>query len=69
MNRPSSPPLPLDIMLGVATIPLLVGLVGTKLIARTVIELGQASEEIFRGDRLPLLNLSNASASTQSSQP
>ncbi len=68
MSRLSSPSshLPLDLALSAATVPLLLGLIGTKLVARTVIELGQASEELFRGDRLPLLNLANTSTPDQS---
>lgn len=48
---------PCETMLAVSTLPLIVGLLITKTISDTVIGLGQASEELFRGDRLPVLNL------------
>ena len=38
------------------TLPMLLGLVGGKAIAEGLQSLGQASEEIFRGDRLPVLH-------------
>jgi hypothetical protein len=44
-----------ELLLGLATAPLLVGLVGTKALAEALREIGALSEEIFRGDRLPLL--------------
>jgi hypothetical protein len=50
-----------EILLGLATLPVLVGLVGIHAIAQSVQELGVLSEEIFRGDRLPVLDLSNPS--------
>ncbi|HIK55004.1 MAG TPA: hypothetical protein IGS37_07565 [Synechococcales cyanobacterium M55_K2018_004] len=47
--------LPIEIFLSVATIPLLAGLVASRAIAELVKTLGQTSEELFRGDRLPVL--------------
>ncbi len=44
------------------TVPMLLGLVGGKAIADTLQSLGQASEEIFRGDRLPVLHFPVAEA-------
>ncbi len=38
------------------TVPMLLGLVGGKAIADSWQSLGQASEEIFRGERLPVLH-------------
>lgn len=38
------------------TLPALIGLVGGKALADGLKNLGQASEEVFRGDRLPLLH-------------
>lgn len=38
------------------TLPALIGLVGGKALADGLESLGQASEEVFRGDRLPLLH-------------
>lgn len=37
------------------TMPLLLGLVLVDNVTEGLIELGKASEEIFRGDRLPIL--------------
>lgn len=48
-----------EILLGLATLPVLVGIVGVNAIVQSVRELGVLSEEIFRGDRLPILNLSD----------
>lgn len=44
-----------DLILGVATLPFLAGLVATQSITASLQELGMMSEEIFRGDRLPIL--------------
>ena len=44
------------IALSVATFPILAGLMMMKNVGQDLLELGQESEEIFRGDRLPLLN-------------
>lgn len=44
---------PADLALVVGTIPLLAAVVGTRFIAQGLTELGQASEELFRGERLP----------------
>lgn len=51
---------PPQILLSVATVPLLVALVSSKALAEGVRELGLLSEEIFRGDRLPVLNFPSA---------
>ncbi len=42
--------------LSVATLPLLIGLVMMETIRQQSLTWGEESEEIFRGDRLPLLN-------------
>jgi hypothetical protein len=39
--------------IGLATVPLLAVLAASRLMGEQAIELGKASEEIFRGDRLP----------------
>jgi hypothetical protein len=49
--------LPLMLLLGSATMPLLLGLVAAKSLARLSQTVGGLSEEMFRGDRLPLLNI------------
>lgn len=56
-GQPYSLNISTDILLSMATIPVLLGLVGARAIAEGIVELGRASEEVFRGDRLPVLNL------------
>jgi hypothetical protein len=61
-----------ELLLSLATGPLLVGLVGQKILNEAMQELGAFSEEIFRGDRLPILNVPPASPElddTMSDQP
>lgn len=50
-----------EILLGIATVPALVAIVGGSAIAKTIQELGELSEEVFRGDRLPILEFSDSS--------
>ncbi|MBW4691324.1 MAG: hypothetical protein KME27_06105 [Lyngbya sp. HA4199-MV5] len=45
-----------DVLLSLATAPVLVALVGSHVVAKAIQELGLLSEEIFRGDRLPVLH-------------
>ncbi|NJR38168.1 MAG: hypothetical protein HC781_04080 [Leptolyngbyaceae cyanobacterium CSU_1_4] len=45
------------VWVGLGTAPLLLGILGAKAIATALQELGTASEEIFRGDRLPILKI------------
>ncbi len=47
---------PSNWLLSLATAPLLVGLVGSRLISNFILELSESSEEILRGDRLPVLH-------------
>lgn len=54
-----SPTLNSEILVGLVTLPMLVGMVSVRAIAEGLRELGSLSEEIFRGDRLPLLEFSN----------
>lgn len=49
------PPLLIQGLISLTTGPLLVALVGGKILADAAQDLGQLSEELFRGDRLPLL--------------
>lgn len=46
-------PLAANVTLSVGTLPLLVLLTAGRVVNRSVIQLGLASEELFRGDRLP----------------
>lgn len=45
-----------QLLLQLSTGPMLVAIVGGKAVAETLQAIGQASEEVFRGDRLPLLD-------------
>ena len=45
-----------ELLLSLATPPLLVVLVGGLVLKEAIQELGLLSEEIFRGDRLPVLH-------------
>ncbi|MGF1512667.1 MAG: hypothetical protein ACFB5Z_03085 [Elainellaceae cyanobacterium] len=49
-----------NVMLSVATVPLIAVLLGLKAWEQAVQSMGQAGEEAFRGSRLPLLNLSES---------
>lgn len=49
-----------EILVGLAVVPVLVGMVGVRAIADGLQELGSLSEEIFRGDRLPVLDVSTS---------
>jgi len=51
----------LEFALSLFTAPFLVGLVGARSLQSGLITLGQASEEVFRGDRLPVLHLQQQS--------
>lgn len=51
-DRQSSAP----IWVSLATSPFLIGVLTARSLTQALIELGKASEEVFRGDRLPILN-------------
>ncbi len=55
-NKPFTSKESSDLLLSLATVPVLIGIVGVKVLTTTLRELGEVSEEIFRGDRLPILN-------------
>lgn len=59
MSNSSNPLIPSDILISVGTVPLLAVLLGGKALSELVQQVGQASEEVFRGDRLPVLHLSS----------
>jgi hypothetical protein len=48
--------IPQDVILQIGTGAVLVALLGSKALSETLQAISQASEEVFRGDRLPLLN-------------
>jgi hypothetical protein len=49
-------PVPSDILLSLAALPMLGGLVAGKAAAEFISSIGIESEEVFRGSRLPVLN-------------
>lgn len=49
-------PIPTDFLLSLATGPLLLGVVSLEAVFRGLQTSGVNSEELFRGDRLPLLH-------------
>ena len=44
------------VLLSLATTPLLVSVILAKVLQQNLIELGKSTEEVFRGERLPLLD-------------
>ncbi len=70
-NLPSLPKpiVPVDLLLSLATVPLVVGLVSTQVLTQFTQELGEWSEEMFRGDRLPLLKFPNHPSSVDTGDP
>ncbi|NEQ24322.1 MAG: hypothetical protein F6K28_35415 [Microcoleus sp. SIO2G3] len=65
MPTPANRPVSNEILLSLATAPLLLGLLAGKTIANLVKSASEASEEILRGDRLPFLETPPASADDQ----
>lgn len=58
MANSTNPKLASDVLVSVATIPFLLVLLGSRVAAKAFQEMGQMSEEVFRGDRLPILRMS-----------
>jgi len=52
--------LPIGVLLSLSTAPFLCLLLGSRAMAAAMRELGQTSEELFRGERLPILKISDA---------
>jgi len=50
-----------EMALSLLTVPFLVGLVGARSLQEGLISIGEVSEEVFRGSRLPLLHLQQQS--------
>jgi hypothetical protein len=48
-------PVSIEVLVGLATAPVLLVLIGGRVAAKVMQEMGEASEELFRGDRLPVL--------------
>lgn len=49
-----------EILVGLAVVPVLVSMVGVRAIVDGLQKLGSLSEEIFRGDQLPVLDFSTS---------
>jgi len=62
----SNSQMPTKFLLSLSTAPFLLVLIGSKALTELVKEMGQASEEVFRGDRLPILKISNSDIDPQS---
>ncbi|OLP16144.1 hypothetical protein BST81_22335 [Leptolyngbya sp. 'hensonii'] len=60
-------PIPPQLLLSLTTAPLLLGLVAGRFVMEWVREVGQLSEEIFRGDRLPVLDSESQSPDQEAS--
>ncbi|MGL5081983.1 MAG: hypothetical protein ACRC8A_10910 [Microcoleaceae cyanobacterium] len=59
-SHPASGKISSNLLLGMATAPVICFLTGGKLLGELLIGISQSSEEIFRGDRLPLLHFPQA---------
>ncbi|NJN61974.1 MAG: hypothetical protein HC795_10965 [Coleofasciculaceae cyanobacterium RL_1_1] len=60
---------PTNLLLSLATGSMLMGLWCGRAIARTVETLGEASENLFRGDRLPILDFPDQSPAQTQTNP
>ncbi|MEW5859855.1 MAG: hypothetical protein AB1861_21120 [Cyanobacteriota bacterium] len=54
-----------EIWLSLATVPMLLGVLGIKAVSELLCAIGQNSEEVFRGDRLPVLHVPNPENTSQ----
>lgn len=54
-----------EIWLSLATVPMLLGVLGIKAVSELLCAIGQNSEEVFRGDRLPVLHVPNSGNTSQ----
>lgn len=57
---------PANLLLSLATAPVLVALVGGRTVTHLILEISRASEEVFRGDRLPILDPPNSTDARKS---
>jgi hypothetical protein len=56
MNPQKSSPLVPTIWLSLVTSPFIIGFLAVSFLSETLTQLGRASEELFRGTRLPVLH-------------
>lgn len=66
MNKQNDSFMPPTVWLSVATSPFILGLVALRSLEQTLLEASQLSEEIFRGDRLPILHVPNSPPDVES---
>lgn len=52
----SRPQISSDLLLSLATVPVIFGVFAFRALGELIPVIGEYSEEIFRGDRLPMLN-------------
>jgi hypothetical protein len=64
-----SPTLPSDWLLGLAAVPFVGAMAGGRLIRDVVLGLSQSSEEVFRGDRLPVLHFPQTPPGDSDAEP
>lgn len=67
-NSPRLDSISSDILLSLATAPLLLGLYAGQNLAKFWQEVGEASEEVFRGERLPILNFPSVATPASNSE-
>ncbi|NJO44240.1 MAG: hypothetical protein HC835_00575 [Oscillatoriales cyanobacterium RM2_1_1] len=60
-SRPAPNKIASNLMLGMATAPVLCLLTGSQFLGKLLTGLSQSSEDVFRGDRLPLLHFPQGS--------
>jgi hypothetical protein len=65
VSQVNQPLRPIIVYLSLATTPFLGSLLMVHKITHTLGKLGEASEEVFRGDRLPILNFTDSSSINQ----
>ena len=53
---PATSGIPIELLLSLATAPVLLGIVSIQAVGSWLQAAGVASEEVFRGDRLPVLH-------------
>jgi len=58
--------IPKELLLQLGTGSLLLGLIGSKAVAQAAKAIGEASEEVFRGDRLPVLPFPETETTSES---
>lgn len=56
---PKTPVLPSDWLLGLATAPMVMAWMGGRMAQEFLLSLSEGTEEVFRGDRLPVLHFPN----------